>query len=61
MALAEYLTSKGVEFAQKDIMIDEDARDELVNLGVRSTPALVVDGKVETGFDKTRINALLSL
>ena len=27
-------------------MIDEEARDELFNLGVRSTPALVVDGEV---------------
>ena len=61
MALAEYLTSKGVKFAKKDIMIDEEARDELLNLGVRSTPALVVDGKVVIGFDKERIEALLNL
>ena len=27
-------------------MIDEEARDELLNLGVRSAPALVVNGKV---------------
>jgi protein-disulfide isomerase len=50
-----------VEFTPKDVMIDEEARDELFNLGVRSTPALVVDGKVVTGFDKARINALLDL
>lgn len=42
-------------------MIDEDARDELLNLGVRSTPALVVDGEVVAGFDKTRIDELLYL
>jgi glutaredoxin len=50
-----------VEFASKDVMIDEEARDELFNLGVRSAPALVVDGKVVVGFDKARINALLDL
>jgi glutaredoxin len=50
-----------VEFAIKDIMIDEEARDELFNLGVRSAPALVVDGKVVIGFDKARIDALLEL
>jgi glutaredoxin len=61
MALAEYLASKGVEFVIKDIMIDEQARDELFNLGARSAPALVVDGKVVIGFDKARINALLDL
>jgi protein-disulfide isomerase len=42
-------------------MIDEEAREELSSLGVRSTPALVVDGEVVTGFDKTRIDALLGL
>jgi glutaredoxin len=50
-----------VKFAIKDVMIDEEARDELFNLGVRSAPALVVDGKVVIGFDKARINALLDL
>ena len=42
-------------------MIDEEARDELLKLGVRSTPALVVDGEVTTGFDKTLIDGLLNL
>ncbi len=42
-------------------MIDEEARDELLKLGVRSTPALVVDGEVAAGFDKTLINKLLNL
>ena len=40
-------------------MIDEEARNELLNLGVRSAPALVVDGQVAVGFDKARIDALL--
>ena len=61
MALAEYLTSKGVEFAKKDVMIDEEARDELLNLGIRSIPALVMDGEVVIGFDKARIDSLLNL
>jgi hypothetical protein len=42
-------------------MIDEEAREELQKLGVRSTPALVVDGEVVIGFDKARIDALLNL
>ena len=45
----------------KDLMIDEEARDELFTLGVRSVPALVVDGEVLIGFDKERIDALLNL
>ena len=42
-------------------MIDEEARDELFNLGVRSAPALVVDDEVVIGFDKARIDSLLNL
>ena len=42
-------------------MIDEEAREELLNLGIRSTPALVVDGEVAAGFDKTLIDGLLNL
>jgi glutaredoxin 3 len=61
MALAEFLTSKGITFTMKDIIIDEEAREELLGLGVRSTPALVVDGEVVTGFEKARITALLNL
>jgi glutaredoxin len=60
-ALAEYLTGKGVTFVRKDLMIDEEAREELFSLGVRSAPALVVEGEVVTGFDRTRIDALLGL
>ena len=42
-------------------MIDEEAREELLNLGVRSIPALVVDNEVAIGFDRARIDALLNL
>ncbi|UCH22474.1 MAG: hypothetical protein JSU83_04345 [Deltaproteobacteria bacterium] len=50
-----------MEFTIKDVMIDEEARDEMFKLGVRTAPALVVDGKAVIGFDRTRINALLDL
>ncbi|MCD4716780.1 MAG: glutaredoxin family protein [Desulfobacterales bacterium] len=59
--MAEYLTSNDVKFDRKDLMIDEEAREELFNLGVRSAPALVVDGEVAVGFDKARIDELLNL
>ncbi len=60
-AMAEYLTSKGVPFIKKDVMIDEEAREEMFQLGVRSAPALVVGEEVVIGFDRERIDALLNL
>ena len=40
-------------------MFDEEARRELVDPGVRSAPALVVDGNVAAEFYKKRIDRLL--
>ena len=50
-----------MNFVRKDVMIDEQAGKESLNLGVRSIPALVVDREVAIGFDRARIDALLNL
>jgi len=47
--LKQYLKQHGVEFAAKDLMMDEDAADRLESLGIRSSPVLEVDGNFYTG------------
>lgn len=47
--LKQFLESNGVQFEAKDLMMDEDAADRLEGLGIRSSPALEVDGKFYTG------------
>ena len=42
-------------------MIDEEAREELQGLGVRSTPATKIGDEVVLGFDKAKLNELLNL
>jgi hypothetical protein len=42
-------------------MIDEETRNELFSLSVRSALALVVDETVAVGFDKACIDVLLDL
>lgn len=59
--MTEYLSANGIEFTYKDVMIDEDARDELMDLGVRSTPATLIGKEVIVGFDRGKIDALLNL
>ena len=44
--LKHYLKAHDVEFVVKDLMMDEDAADRLDDLGIRSTPALEVNGEV---------------
>lgn len=55
----EYLSQKGVQFQEKDIMQDSTALDDLKKLGYMTTPVIVVDGAVIVGFDTDKIDAAL--
>jgi len=56
----EYLSQKGIEFTEKNIRKDQEALQELLNLGARGTPATVIDGEVVLGFDRAKLDELLS-
>lgn len=56
----EYLSQKGVQFQEKDIMQDPASLDDLKKLGYMTTPVIVVDGTVIVGFDTDKIDAALS-
>lgn len=62
-ALKHYLAAHDVAFIEKDVMQDEAAADRLDDLGVRTTPALEVDGHVYAGAQLTRekVDALLDI
>jgi glutaredoxin len=50
-----------VAFQDINVMEDADARDELVRLtGRMAVPVIVVDGQVVVGFDKARLQTLLT-
>jgi len=55
----EYLSQKGVQFQEKDIMHDPTALDDLKKLGYMTTPVIVIDGSVIVGFDADKIDASL--
>ena len=40
-------------------MNDNSAMDELIKLGVLTTPVTVIDGEVVVGFDRARFEKLL--
>jgi len=57
----EYLAKKGVPFVAKDVRVDGEAMRELVeDLDSRSTPTIVVGGKVMVGFEKAKLDAMLA-
>jgi len=57
----EFLSQKGVPLVEKVIGRDSQAMDELVALGVMTTPVTVIDGEVVVGFDRKRLEELLAL
>lgn len=47
--LKQYLNSHGIEFARKDLMMDEEAAEMLEDKGIRSAPVLEIDGEFYWG------------
>ena len=62
-ALKRFLKDNGVAFTVRDLMMDEDAQDRLEERGIRSTPALEVDGEIYAGekLDPARVRELVGI
>ena len=45
---------------QKDVTEDPEAMEELIKIGVMTTPVTVIDGEVVVGFDQKRLEELLA-
>ena len=56
----EFLSREGHAYTAKNIEDDDTAYDELMALGARSVPTIVIDGQVITGFDQPRLRAALA-
>jgi glutaredoxin 3 len=56
----EFLSQKGVPYAERDIGADQQAMEELVALGYLTTPVILVDGEVVIGFNRQRLEELLA-
>jgi glutaredoxin len=57
----EFLTKQGIAFQTRNVAEDPAAMDDLMRLGVATTPVTVIDGEVVIGFDEKRLVALLGL
>ena len=55
----EYLSQRNVPFVEKDVLNDKSAMDELLKIGVLTTPVTVIDGEVVVGFNRARFEELL--
>jgi len=57
----EFLSQKGYLFTEYDVTKDRAALDEMVKIsGARSVPVITACKEVMVGFDKTRLEQMLS-
>jgi glutaredoxin len=57
----EFLSQKGYKFTDYDVTKDRAALDEMVKIsGARSVPVIAACNEVMVGFDKTRLDQMLS-
>jgi glutaredoxin len=54
-----HLREKGVDYVEKNVSTDNQARKELMSMGHMGVPVVLIDGEEGVGFDKDRIDALL--
>ncbi len=57
--MKEFLHQKGIAFTEKDISADDQALDELMNMGFSATPVTVIDGQPVVGFNRAKLEQLL--
>lgn len=56
----EYFKAKGIEFEQKDVTVDRQAYDELLDKsGQLGVPVIDIGGTIIIGFDRPHIDAAL--
>jgi glutaredoxin len=57
-----YFDEKGVKYSDKDVMVDVEARKEMMEKsGQLGVPVIDIGGKIIVGFDKGAIKDLLEL
>jgi glutaredoxin len=56
----EYLSQKGVEFTEKNVARNPEAVQELMSMGVRSLPLILIGDKRLSGFNPKSIDEALA-
>lgn len=57
--MKDYLKSKGIEFTERNVSTDAEARKELMAMGHMGVPVTVIDGTEVVGYDTQKVDSLL--
>jgi glutaredoxin 3 len=55
----DYLKSKGVDFTEKNVSTDLEARKELMGMGFMGVPIIMIDDQIVEGFNRAKIDELI--
>lgn len=61
VAAKEFLDENSINYEEKNVTSDENARNELIEKGYRGVPVIIVGQEEIVGFDKNRLTELLGL
>jgi glutaredoxin len=56
----EYLSQKGIPYIEKNVSRDQEAVQELMGMGLRSLPVIVIGEERLSGFNPAAIDAALA-
>lgn len=56
----EYLSQKGIAYTEKNVALDPEAVQELVGMGLRSLPVIVIGEHRLSGFNPAAIDEALA-
>jgi glutaredoxin len=56
----EYLSQKGITFTEKNVAYNPEAVQELMSMGLRSLPVIVIGEKRLSGFNPAKIDEALA-
>ena len=56
----KYLDEKGVEYEERNVQTDPEARKELMAMGHMGVPVIIIGEDEIVGFDQGKIDELLS-
>lgn len=61
VAVKNFLTENNVEFEERNVTTNVEARNELIQKGYRGVPVIIVGDEEVVGFDQSRLTELLNL
>ena len=54
-----YLSRKGIPFTERNVSLDDEARQDLLALGYRSTPVTTINDQKVVGYSPPKLEAAL--